>query len=54
LNIKKEVTIVGPKTPKTDAQRIAKGEKTDVKTVQAAMVQAKQTNQPVRVAESKK
>jgi len=53
-NIKKEVTIVGPMTPPGEAQAIAKGEKTDVKTVQAAMVQAKQTNQPVRVAESKK
>jgi hypothetical protein len=52
--IKKEVTIVGPMTPPGEAQAIAKGEKTDVKTVQAAMVQAKQTNQPVRVAESKK
>ena len=53
-NIKKEVTMVGPMTPKTDAQRIARGEKTDVKTVQAAIDQAKTTGQSVGVAESKK
>jgi hypothetical protein len=47
-----EVTIVGPKTEPTDVEDIVKQEKTDRSTVQAAIQKAKNTNQPVGVAES--
>jgi hypothetical protein len=49
-----ESTIVGPKTDLNKATEIAKNEKTDPITVKTAINQAKKTNMPVTVAESKK